>query len=264
MRRFIKTALGFVCYHTGVYRLLFRRKAVIVVFHRVDDRVAPDDLSCSVAEFRAYCRFFRRFFKVVSLSELLNRIEDNEDISRHLVITFDDGYLDNYTNAAVVLHDYGLPAAFFVATNFIGSDIVPWWDKNVPVSLPWMTWENLRHLHSRGFEIGAHTESHADLGKIHGAEAQREIIGARQRLETELGTEVSLFAFPYGRAEQLTEANLSLVKQAGFKCCVSGHGGVVSADADPFRLLRTPILRWFRSRYQFGWEIMLSRALRTG
>lgn len=256
MRR-IKSILGFLAFNLGIHRFFFRGRAVIVNFHRVDDRHATNVISCSTRTFVRFCAFFKRFFIIVSLSEFLDKLERGDDISRHLVITFDDGYRDNHDFAAVHLKRSGLPASFFIATDFIGTNRIPWWDEEAGIVSEWMTWDQVRHLRGQGFELGAHTCSHVDLGVVTGAEAMDEIVRSGQRLSQELGAPVTLFAFPYGRKHQISDENLEIVKSR-FRCCVSAYGGSVDTRSDPYRLQRTPISQWHRTTYQFGLEAMLN------
>ncbi|HWO89860.1 MAG TPA: polysaccharide deacetylase family protein, partial [Gemmatimonadales bacterium] len=229
------------------------------LFHRIDDSLPEDPITCSRKTFAAFCDFYRRFFVVVSLSELLRRLRCGEDISRHLVITFDDGYEDNARVAAHELRGRDLPACFFVATGFVGTDRQAPWDEESGVRSRWMTWSDVRRLAAEGFEVGAHTINHVDLGVVSDEVAEQEIGGSRDRLEQELSTRVQLFSYPFGRAENITAAHRDRVRRAGFLCCASAFGGVVSPSSNPFELRRIPISRWFKSPYQFGVELMLLR-----
>src|SRR4029077_8989614 len=101
--------IGSLLYRSGTHRRFWKKRAAIVIFHRVDDRYVGDPITCSFAQFCAYCDFFQRYFIVVSLGELLDRLSSGQDISRHLVITFDDGYRDN-ARCAAELKRRGLPA----------------------------------------------------------------------------------------------------------------------------------------------------------
>ena len=258
-KRRLKTLLGRLCFATGLYRRFFRDRAVIALFHRVDERLAGNPISCTPADFRAFCDFFGRYFQVVSLGTLLGKLERGEDVSRHLVVTFDDGYKDNREIAAAELEGRRLPACFFVATDFIGSSRVPPWDAVLGVASAWMSWDEVRDLRARGFEIGAHTMNHVDLGEVHGAEAVREIVGSGRRLARELGCDTPFFSYPFGRAEQITPSNRAAVRDAGFRCCLSAYGGTVSRGSDPFDLKRIPVSPWFLSPYQYGFEAMLAR-----
>jgi peptidoglycan/xylan/chitin deacetylase (PgdA/CDA1 family) len=257
MKRRIKDWLGRVAYSSGAYRRFFRNRAVVTLFHRVDDRLAGNPISCTVDEFRRYCNFFRRYFIVVGLGDLLDKIERREDVTRHLVITFDDGYRDNHAVAAEVLAAAGLPACFFIATNFIESERVPWWDAELGITPEWMNWQDVRSLRDRGFELGAHTMNHVDLGVVAGDEARAEIVGSGARLLAETRSEVPFFSYPYGRRHQITEANRVAVRVAGYRCCLSAYGGSVTSASDPFSIKRMPISPWFISPYHFGFEAML-------
>jgi peptidoglycan/xylan/chitin deacetylase (PgdA/CDA1 family) len=258
MTRRIKALLGRALFQSRIYRLFFRNKAVIVLFHRVDDRYAGNPITCSNKEFREFCDFFQHYFVVVSLGNFVEKLKRGGDISRNLVVTFDDGYRDN-RRAADELRRRGMAACFFIATDFIGSDRVPWWDEQSGIRSEWMSWDHVRSLHADGFELGAHTKNHVDLGVVVGDEAREEIAGSRQRLAVETGAPIDLFSYPYGRKHQITEENRQAVRDAGLVCCPSAYGGTVRGGEDPFFICRTPISPWHISPYQFGFESMLSR-----
>lgn len=230
---------------------------MVVIFHRVDDRLQGNPIACTRREFRAYCDFFSRYFRVVSLRELLDRLRDGRDVGRMLVITFDDGYRDNFRIAAAELRERGLPACFFLTAGFIGTDARPWWDREFGVRGEWMRWDEVRALRAAGFEIGAHTRTHADLGRVSGEEAEREIVGAKEDLERELGEPVGFFSYPYGGAHQMKEENRGIARAAGYECCLSGFGGSVRPDDDLLHLRRTAATPWHLSPYQFGFELLL-------
>lgn len=257
MMRRIKALLGRVIFASRVYKPLLRNKAVIVLFHRINDRYPGDPITCSTTEFREFCDFFQRYFTVVPFHTLIEKLERGEDITRHLVITFDDGYRDNRSAADELLRR-GVPACFFIATEFIGSDRVPWWDAQAGIVSEWMSWADVRSLSNDGFELGAHTKNHVDLGVVSGAEAVEEIGGSARRLVAETGIPIDLFSYPYGRPHQITEENRKIVRKAGFVCCPSAYGGTVVKGNDPFRIRRTPISPWHISPYQFGFEALLS------
>ena len=258
MKRHMKTALGYLAYGTGLDALVLRQTGIVVAFHRVQDREDSHGLSVDRDMFERHCRFFKRHFDVVPLRELVSRLEDGRRVDRMLAITFDDGYHDNFVNARPVLESLSLPATFFVVSQWIGTETWAWWDREQGVRHRWMTWNHVRVLNERGFDIGAHTRTHADLGCIDGAAAHEEIAGGRREIERQIGRPVDLFAYPYGRATNISEANRALVRAAGFRCCCSCYGGLTPAGADPFRLHRIAVSPWFDSPQQLGVEFLRS------
>lgn len=255
MKHQIKARVGQVVFGTGLYKRRLRGNAVIVLFHRIDDRYPTDSLTRTRADFRSFLDFFERYFDIVPMSALVGLLESGADVSGKLVITFDDGYKDNRW-AADELRRRRLPASFFIASEFIGSDVVTWWDAEANIKSEWMSWDDVRSLHADGFEVGGHTKNHVDLGVVSGLQAADEISGSKQRLSSEIGAPITLFSYPYGRPNQLTEENRKLVRDSGYVCCLSAYGGNVHAGDAPFRIMRTPISLWFTSPYEFGLEVL--------
>ncbi len=250
----LKNVLGRLMFASGLDAILLGRAGVVVAFHRVHEDRDVYGLSIDRRSFQAYCEFFQRHFKVIPLGEFVAKLERGEPLNRHLAITFDDGYRDNIDNAVPVLERLGLPATFFVVSQWIGSDIVPWWGTHGTPQ--WMTWDQVRELRRRGFEIGSHTRTHLDLGSITGPVALKEILGGRLELEERLEERVDLFAYPYGGFQHMADSNRELVKAAGFRCCCSCYGGVTLHGDDPFDLRRIAISPWYASPEQFGLELV--------
>jgi peptidoglycan/xylan/chitin deacetylase (PgdA/CDA1 family) len=260
LARRVKGVAGSLLCGLGAQRRTLRERGVVVAFHRVNDRTAGDALTVGVSEFAALCRFFRRHFEVLPLPALLERLRARMPLSGCLAITFDDGYLDNYECAAPVLSELGLPATFFAVSSFLGTQTRAPWDAGIEPAPPWMNWAQLRELHRAGFEIGAHTRSHQNLGELRGKRALEEIRAGREELEQGLGARVLNFAYPFGRANAMTEENRAYVREAGLTSCASCHGGIVEAATDPFRLPRVAVNGWFASPGQIGFEVALGRA----
>jgi peptidoglycan/xylan/chitin deacetylase (PgdA/CDA1 family) len=236
-----------------------RDRALVLALHRVDDAHAGDGLTLSAAEFDAHCRFLSDHFDVVPLLEIVERLERGAPLDRHVAITFDDGYSDNYEVAAPLLERHDLPATFFVTTGFIETDIVAFWDSEIPKPPRWMSWENVRELKSRGFSIGGHTVDHVDLGYVGSDEARDQLADSRRQLREQLGEDVELFAYPFGRIENITEANRGLVANAGFRCCASCHGGLVEKGMDPYRLPRVALSSWYANPDRLALDLTLGR-----
>jgi peptidoglycan/xylan/chitin deacetylase (PgdA/CDA1 family) len=126
----------FVVYFSGLYVLisfLKRRKPVVLMYHSVNDQdcpyVYPDNI-VSVENFEKQIAYLSRKKKVVSLSELVKHLESGADLPHNVVvITFDDGYYDFYSNAYPVLKRYGVLCTLFLVTGFLSTGDAKWDDK---------------------------------------------------------------------------------------------------------------------------------------
>ena len=255
-----KDAIGRAAALTGAFARDFRSKMLIVTFHRVSDELPEDGLTCSSARFAAFCEFFRRHFKVISLSEQVAGCRAGYDMGGTLSISFDDGYGDNALVAAPILHSRGLPATFFVMTGYIGTQNVAPWDREMSQPPAWMDWDQLRALVAQGFEIGSHTDSHIDMGTADEQTVRAELEVSRGKLQQQLGTPIRLFAYPYGGRENITGPAVEAVRDAGFVCCAGCFGGInPPVGADPFALRRITIGQGFLTPAQFGVDVILGR-----
>lgn len=120
---------------TGFGRLLAalpRHGVLVFNYHRVGDdaQSQPYDRalwSASAGDFDAQVGHLARGFDVISPKDLDYALGDRR--GRYALITFDDGYLDNYQLAFPILRRHNVPAAFFIATGFIDKPTLPWWDE---------------------------------------------------------------------------------------------------------------------------------------
>jgi len=112
------------------------------------------------------------------------------------VLTFDDGYEDFFTNAYPILRRYRFTATVFLVTDFIGGRSKWEGEKGSPM----LTWEEIRVLHENGISFGTHTCAHNRLTRLSNKQLNHELITSKALLEAELGTEISLLAYPYGES----------------------------------------------------------------
>ena len=144
-----KKFLARVSAYTGVTRLVeslpVPPSLLVLNYHRVGDaEKTPYDsgtFSCTAAEFDWQVGYLKRRFPIVDLTKALDIVHGRTTASRtSILITFDDGYRDNFDQAFPVLRAHGVSATFFVPTAFVGTGLLPWWDniafiaKNSPKS----------------------------------------------------------------------------------------------------------------------------------
>ena len=258
-KKTLKSTAGRAAEAAGMMAHRCRRSMTIVTFHRVNDELPEDGLTCGSRKFGEFCQFFLRHFRVVRLAEQVEGCRQGRDMGGTLSITFDDGYSDNFTVAAPILKTLGIPATFFVTTGFIGSTVAAEWDDSLSVPPCWMSWEQVRQLAAQGFDIGSHTHGHINLSTSDPVAIEADLTASRRTLQRELGAAVHLFAYPFGGLEDISVASRELIQGAGFDCCLSCYGGVNPSDTDPYHLRRISIGEWFASPHQFALEYILGK-----
>jgi len=111
------------------YRKVMKSNAVILMYHRVlpqelvNGEYAPvqPGMYVTPASLRLHLSYLKANFSIISFSDLVNRLKEGKAVSRCAVITFDDGWLDNYLYAFPILKELEITATIFLASGFIGT-----------------------------------------------------------------------------------------------------------------------------------------------
>lgn len=178
-------------------------------------------------------------YSTISPSEAASYVQSPDTPSwRPVVITFDDGFADFYTNAFPILSRYGFSAAVYLPTAFIGKSAKEF--KGVDC----LTWDQVRELHRTGIEFGSHTVTHPQLKSVKPAELEFELQSSKEDIEQELGCHVSSFAYPYAfpEADRVFTGRLrETLGAVGYKNGVSTIIGTASPGRDVFFMNRLPV-----------------------
>lgn len=188
----------------------------ILCYHRVCDAPNPALAEWAVrpAALRRQLSLLRRMgYRAVTLTELVEALDAGRPLAKTVAITFDDGYRDTVTTAAPLLAAAGMPATLFVVTDLVGGR-AEWDAAHGGEMAPLASWEEIRVLRDRGWEIGHHTATHPDLTALSPAAVCEELCSARARLERAIERPVTCVAYPYGAA---TPAVAQAVVDAGFR-----------------------------------------------
>lgn len=144
-------------------------------------------------------------------------------VEKPIIISFDDGYRDFYTDVFPILKKHNIKAVTYVNPGLL--------DK-----LNYMYWDQLKEISQSGFvEIGAHGMSHRSLSSIDEKSAEWEITGSKATLEKELGVQVTSIAYPYGH---YSDQVIDLVKSAGFSTGITTIEGTNENTTQKFTLKR--------------------------
>lgn len=101
----------------------------ILTYHRVNDENDPFFPAVSTARFASQIAHIARYYRVLTVEDLVERVRRGAAPRNALALTFDDGYRDSLTHAAPILAQRGLPATIFLATGYIGTPEMPWFDR---------------------------------------------------------------------------------------------------------------------------------------
>jgi peptidoglycan/xylan/chitin deacetylase (PgdA/CDA1 family) len=158
-----RTGLGSVVRSLGGWR-----GVVALNYHRIgnpsESPFHPGLFSATQDMFDEHLRFLSRHLDVVRPDDITSGLDRR---GRYLLITFDDGYRDNYDRAFPVLRAHGVPATFFVTTGFLGRARVSWWDE-----IAWMVGRSRRDTMPAGPDLPARL----GLTPLHRAETTSELL----------------------------------------------------------------------------------------
>lgn len=194
---------------------------LILAYHSISDRRA-DGLAVRVADFDHQLAWLRRHgYHSMTLADYV--AERPEKGRRIVIVTFDDGYADNCTNALPVLRKHGFVATAFVVSDFVDTDRVFGWDlpkveaAGDPEPYRTLTWDQVFEMAESGVEIGSHSCTHPELTGVSAEQCRDEVTRSRRDLAKRLDRDVVSFCYPRGK---LDADVVRAVEQAGYQAAV--------------------------------------------
>ncbi len=215
----------------------------VLMYHKVNDQW-PNPITVPTAVFAEQMDLLGHLgYTPVSLDAVRDHYVLGSPLPpRAVLITFDDGYLDNLVNAVPILHDRGYPAVVFAPIAFLERDRRPLPHEEslvlTGVVNPTLRWEQLAEMEAAGVRIESHGIGHRRLAELSPDEALREIAVSKLRLEERLGRPVEAYAYVKGSRADYRVEHASLVQQAGYKVAFSAVSGANTPASDRFQLLR--------------------------
>jgi len=214
----------------------------VLMYHKVNN-LWPNPTSVPIAVFEEQMGLLGELgYTPVSLDAVRDHYVHGTQLPPHSVlITFDDGYRDNLENALPVLRRHGYPAVVFVPIGFLGGGRPLPHEESLRllgIRNETLGWDELAELEASGVRIESHGIGHRPVSELDPAEAVREIVLSKLRLEEVLGREVEAFAFVKGSLADYRPEHASLVQQAGYKLAFTSVSGANGSGSDRFRLRR--------------------------
>lgn len=201
------------------------RTIPILMYHHVDDK--SGSLYVSKSTFAGQMDYLvNKGYNTVTLSDVVESLQGLRTLpAKPLVITFDDGYQDNYLNAYPILRERNMKATFFIITQLVGGG-------------EYLTWDQLREMTGNPLvTVGDHTLSHKAVVMETETQMKDEILSAQSILESRLGVKVNTFAYPYGSLNSNAE---KILREGEFIAAVTTQRGLSCAKL-PYDLPRIRI-----------------------
>lgn len=195
-------------------------------------------------------------YRTIDLDEAWAGLTAGTDLSKTVVITFDDGYRDFYTHGFEVMKQCGFSATVFLTTDRI---------QNIPARIEgadYLTWKDIRELHAEGTHFGSHTVTHSDLRSLGPDQIEYELGRSKEIIEQNLGVPVGLFSYPFAFPEEDACFNQfleGLLENLGYEFGVATILGRASRKNNKFFLPRLPVNNWddagmLRAKLEGGYD----------
>lgn len=225
----------------------FKENSVpIFEYHRVEN--INNTYTIKVKAFEKQMKYLHSLnYKSISVKELAQELKKKTpNLKNKMVLTFDDGYVDNLNQAAPIMNKYGYKGTIFVAIKFMA------WPGYV-------TWQDLISLQNKGWEIGSHSWNHIHLDKLNDNQLKKELFDSKLFLETFIPNtfkEVDTFAYPNGI---YNEKAIVALKKYGYIAAVSGNRGVNTNNTNLYKLNRINVYQAENDLFKFKLKLKLAQ-----
>jgi peptidoglycan/xylan/chitin deacetylase (PgdA/CDA1 family) len=201
-------------------------EVAVLMYHHIGPLPDENDkvrysLTVSEEEFESHLQFLKKGgFNLMTLGQVESAIKNNKLPEKTIVLTFDDGYDDNYLYAKPILEKYGFPATFFIISNKIGQ-------------AEYMDEDQVKEL-SKNHEIGSHSYSHPSMVKLSDYYLERELKQSKEDLQELIGRDVKSFCYPAGKYDDKAVEKL---KEYGYAIAVTTEASTGSFGIDSLLLV---------------------------
>ncbi|ARC83825.1 polysaccharide deacetylase family protein [Clostridium argentinense CDC 2741] len=197
---------------------------VPVLYYHSIQKSGENELMMDPELFRSHLQWLKdNNYTSLTMEEFYNYIKYNTPVpEKSVVITFDDGYIDNYTNAMPIINEFDFDTTIFMVSDFVGNP-------------NFLTESQLKELEKNKINIESHTANHLDLAKLSEEKQKEELQQSKNRLDNLLNEKVEYVAYPYGSYNDDTK---NITREIGYKMGFSTDSGWASGDDDLFSIPR--------------------------
>jgi len=238
----------------------------ILMYHKIPDEPidSPNKIFVTKKNFEKHLQFFKfRGFSPITFKDYIDFRDGKNSLKnfpqKPIILTFDDGYTDNYFNLLPLMEKYGYKGVIYFLGDFDVS--YNFWDADQGDHRDEiMGKEQKKSFVEKGWEIGSHTLTHRHLSKLPENEVFEEIAEGKNSLEQALGTKIISFAYPYGDLNEMVKAQ---VKKSGHIFGIATDSGGMTIEDDFLQVFRISMFpneslfqlykktsSWYRSYYK--------------
>jgi len=243
----------------GIHGGRRENSTVILNYHSVhpvhESATKPDD-------FTKQMEYMAGNFKIISLHDLCEMRASKIDIlGKFAMITFDDGYEDNYEYAFPIIKRLGISATVFVTTGFVNGEVDIAARDIIYGGLESLKWDQILEMRAAGVQFGAHTHTHPILTEISLKDAEDEIVRSKDILENKLHEPIRTFAYPLGQRRTFNPSTARILYDHGFELACSTVWGCDNRRTAMFGLHRVRIdsvdtIRDFKEKVEGNWDFV--------
>ena len=209
----------------------------VLLYHRIVTKHSPvgkHKIYVSLKDFEKQMQYLKdNNIETITFYDLHNN--PTIDLNKKVIITFDDGYEDNYTLLFPVLKKYKFKAVIYLVTQVNHN---AWGVREGEPRVDMMTDAQKKEMSDYGIEMGGHTQTHVDLSRCSEQEKIKEIAGCKHDVERLTNKKAISFAYPFGG---INEDVKRVTKEAGYTYAVSTNTGPKVFGADNFQIRRIEV-----------------------
>ncbi len=231
-------------------------KIPVLYYHKIDfpkKNAVYKGLYVTPKQFKKQMFLLKRLgYGTIGPEEILSFVKGHKlSVRKPLLITFDDGYENNYINAYPVLKEVGFSAMIFISAGFVGKKNVIS-DERERVLEDFLNIKEIKSMADDGFFIGSHGINHYFLDKLEEGALISELTASKAYLENMLKSSVDFFSYPFGSYN----ANvMRAVKKAGYSGAFTTNKGRVGVGDNSYELKRIPV-NGYNNIFNFLYKII--------
>ena len=219
---------------TYSWKSVFPTKGIpVLMYHRVNDDRRSSNLDVPIKKFEEQMALLaQKGYRTLSIHEFCTIISSKSYYNkkdRVILLTFDDGWKDNYTNAFPILKKFSFKATIFLVYDTL---------EEKEEFKEYLNKKDIFEMQNHGIDFGSHTLTHRELTTIEKQEAKREIVDSKSCFEKLLNKPVISFCYPRGK---INSDAASMVSQAGYELAFTIHPGINNYGDNLLLLNRTEI-----------------------